>query len=204
MRKAVAGLMALVFIFALVGCSKETVSSEGYEGKMRTITENLFAGKIPEVEYALGDNPDGIKKHFDDLLAGEEHSEEEENHNHSHDEVTSFTVTEGFRSVKMDAGKFVYHYEVDKKDRGVSVIVSYTEAFGFTAGETTMQEVSACFDPNSIVKFTATEDDMYFLVYPVENCMILRFEADNYKLDFYFSDNVLVAALIMEKENWTL
>ena len=204
MKKIIAVILSLLFITCLFSaCSKESVSSNDYTNNKTAIENGINDGKIPEIDFALGDNPDGIKKHFDDLLAGGDHSGEED-HNHSHDEVTSFTVTEGFSTAKMDAGKFVYHYEKDKKANGVSVIVSYTNAFGFTAGETTMQEVSACFDQNAITKFTASEDDMYFLVYPIENTMILRKESDNIRLDFYFSENVLVAVVLMDKNNWTL
>ena len=203
MKKIFAVLLSVVLIASLFSaCSKETVSSNDYSENKTAIEKGIAEGKIPEIDYALGDNPDGIKKHFDDLLAQDDHLGEED-HSHSHDEVTSFTVTEGFSTVKMDAGKFVYHYEKDKKANGISVIVSYTEAFGFTAGETTMQEVSACFDQNAITKFTASEDDMYFLVFPIENTMILRRESGNKRLDFYFSENVLVAVTLIDKANWT-
>ena len=84
MRKIVTFLLAIVFVFSFVACSKETVSSNDYKQKMSEITESLSYGKIPEIEYALGDNPDGIKKHFEDLLAADDHEDEEENHNHSH------------------------------------------------------------------------------------------------------------------------
>lgn len=203
MKKLIAVILSFVLCLSFAACSKEVVSSNDYKQKMETITESLNKGKIPEIEYALGDNPDGIKKHFEDLLANESH-DGDEGHNHSHDEVTSFTVTQGLRSVKMDAGKFVYHYEIDKKEKGVSVIVSYTEAFGFTAGEATMQDVAACFDPNSVKTVLPSDDDMYFLVYPSSDCMVLRYEKDNLKLDFYFSENVLIATVLLDKSNWTL
>jgi len=203
MKKLIAVILSFLLCLSLAACSKEVVSSNDYKQKMETITESLNKGKIPEIEYALGDNPDGIKKHFEDLLGNESH-DEDEGHNHSHDEVTSFTVTQGLRSVKMDAGKFVYHYEIDKKEKGVSVIVSYTEAFGFTAGESTMQDVAACFDPNSVKTVLPSDDDMYFLVYPSSDCMVLRYEKDNLKLDFYFSENVLIATVLLDKSNWTL
>ena len=203
MKKIIAVILSFVLCLSFSACSKEVVSSNDYKQNMESITESLNKGKIPEIDFALGDNPDGIKKHFDDQLANESQTEEE-GHNHSHDEVTSFTVTQGLRSVKMDAGKFVYHYEIDKKEKGISVIVSYTKAFGFTAGETTMQEVSACFDPNSVKKILPSEDDMYFLVYPSSDCMVLRYEKDNLKLDFYFSENLLIAAVLLDKANWTL
>ena len=140
MKKVTALLMSLVFIACIFSaCSNETTSSNEITDNKSAIVEGVKNGKIPEIDYALGDNPDGIKKHFEDLLAAESHSEED--HNHSHDGVTSFTVTEGLSTVKMDAGKFVYHYEKDKKANGISVIVSYTDAFGFTAGETIIIEV---------------------------------------------------------------
>ena len=204
MKRIIALFLALVLLTGtFAACSKEDVSSTNKTDSITAIKEGIQNGKIPEIDFALGDNPDGIKKHFDDLLAGGDHAEEGD-HNHSHDEVTSFTVTEGFTTVKMDAGKFVYHYEKDKKSNGVSVIVSFTKAFGFTSGETTMQEVSACFDQNAITKFTASEDDMYFLVFPLENTMILRNESGDTRLDFYFNENVLVAVVLMDKNNWTV
>ena len=204
MKKIIAICLSLVLIVCIFSaCSNETTSSTDIKDNKAAVTEGIKNGKIPEIDYALGDNPDGIKKHFEDLLAQNDHSEEED-HNHSHDDVTSFTVTEGISTVKMDAGKFVYHYEKSKKSNGISVIVSYTKAFGFTAGETIMQEVSACFEQNSITKFSASEDDMYFLVYPLSDCMILRNDTGNIRLDFYFSENVLVATVIMDKANWTV
>ncbi len=204
MKRIIAICLSLVLIACVFSaCSNEVTSSNDITDNKTAILEGKENGKIPEIDYALGDNPDGIKKHFDDLLAKDDHSEEE-NHNHSHDEVTNFTITEGISTVKMDAGKFVYHYEKDKKANGISVIVSYTKAFGFTAGETIMQEVSDCFEQNSITTFTASEDDMYFLVYPLDDCMILRNESDNIRLDFYFSENVLVAVVLMDKNNWTV
>lgn len=196
MKKLLCSVVVLTMLFCLCGCggaAKNT--SSGVTPADPTENEKAAAaGKIPELSFALGDDPDEIITFYEEQDPTSQPEEEIDRY---------FEVIRGQNSVTIAAGSQTYYYERANKDKGVSVLCSSDQAYGFTVGVTTLQEVESSFS-GSAQRLTATEDDQYFLIAPVEDCTILRYRYEDVKLDFYFSENVLIAAVLMNTANWTL
>lgn len=204
MKKYICLVLSLVFIFSLVGC-KDKENKGG--NTQYTVAEYAVKGEIPELDFKLGEDPKTVEKHYSDIVASQDaaHSEEETEdgaHDHPELEVPFYDVAEGERSVRIATDTVSYFYEKEKASKGISVISVQETAYGFTPGSTTKYEVEYAIEEKGKT-LDATEDDMYFII-PTENCVILRYTFEKYKLDFYFSDNTLVATVLTDTENWTI
>ena len=201
MKKYICLILSLVFIFSLAGCKKDV------EKAQLTIAEYAIKGEIPELEFKLGTDPETVKKHYSDIVSSQDaaHSEAEQEegaHEHPELEVPFYEVVEKEKTVRIATDTVSYFYEKDKASKGISVISIQETAYGFTPGSTTKNQVETAFEQKGKT-LDATEDDMYFII-PTENCVILRYTFEKYKLDFYFSENTLIATVLADTENWTI
>lgn len=204
MKKYICLVLSLVFVFSLVGCKGDEKKDDNTQ---YTIAEYAAKGEIPELDFKLGADPKTVEKHYSDIVSSQDaaHSEEEQEegaHDHPELEVPFYDVVEGEKTVRIATDTVSYFYEKDKAANGISVISIQETAYGFIPGSTTKYEVETAFEQKGKT-LDATEDDMYFII-PTENCVILRYTFEKYKLDFYFSDNTLIATVLTDTENWTL
>ncbi len=203
MKKYICLVLGLVFVFSFMACKKEEKKDDNTQ---YSIEEYALMGEIPELEFNLGADPETVNKHYSDIVSSQDaaygEEEEDETHDHPELEVPFYEVAEGEKTVRIATDTISYFYEKDKKSNGISVISVQETAYGFTPGTTTKYEVETAFERKGKT-IEATEDDMYFII-PTENCMILRYTFEKYKLDFYFSDNILIATVLTDTENWTV
>ena len=203
MKKHVCILLSLGILLCFSGCKKGENPSGINSGDI-TIEEYAENGQIPEQKFALGAHIQTVKDYYSNLVAQYEAQETEENTGHSHEDLEAyyFDVSQGEKTVRMDTGNTTFFYEKAKADKGVSVISTKETAFGFEVGSTSKQEIESAFESKGKT-IDATDDDMYFVI-QTEKCVILRYTFENIKLDFYFTDNVLMTTVIMNTQNWTV
>ena len=205
MKKIICMLLSLALLFALAGCKDGQNGTANINSGDVALEENAKNGQIPEQKFALGADIQTVKQYYSDIVANHEQEEtEEENPGHNHEDLEAYylDVAEGEKTVRMSIGNTTFFYEKAKANNGIAVISTKENAFGFQIGNTTKQEIEMAFMEKGQT-VDATDDDMYFVI-QTEPCVILRYTFENIKLDFYFSNNVLMTTVIMNTQNWTV
>lgn len=201
MKKIIAILISLVFLFSLAACGdKEAPKTEGDEALKNSIAESVSVGKIPEVKYAIGTASEEIDKYYADIEKQMEEAHEGDGNVHSDDDMMLNSM-EGYLSYTYEIGTEKYFYEKAKKAAGISVICSLEDAFGIKQG-TSKSEVEAALTGLELQTLQASEEELYFV--PLIEAIVLRYKSGDYRLDFYFSNNELVATVLINTKNWTI
>ncbi len=202
MKRVLCFLLTFVFLFSFVACKDENPEvTSSVENKSNDIKEAVLKGEIPELKLSLGDSVEDLENYYDQLEAQIEESHEE-GEGHVHDEHDIYmNISSGELSVTYEIGTEKYYYEKEKSDEGISVICSLEAAFGFVNG-TSRSDIEARLADLNTQSLQAGEDELYFA--PLSDALILRYTEGDYQLDFYFSDNQLVATVLRDTENWTI
>lgn len=205
MKKIIAILLALTFVFAFVGCKKEEAPADvsSVENRSDEIASAVAEGKIPEAEYKLGEKTSTLSNRYTEIVNEQYQHPEEGGHVHGDGDVY-YDRTEDEETVcyAFDS-KFIYYYQKDKSDKGVSAIISYDDAFGFKQGSS-RKDVEDRLSSLKTQKLNAGENELYFLRNGDGNYIVLRYVSGKYQLDFYFYENALVATVLRDTENWTI
>lgn len=205
MKKTFCLLLSLAILFSFSGCKNSEDNLTNINSGEISIEEYAKKGQIPEQKFALGTDVETVKKYYSDIVAQYEQEDSgEENIGHSHEDLEAyyFDVAEGEKTVRMDTGNTTFFYEKAKADQGISVISTKEKVFGFVPGTTIKQEIEMAFSSKGET-IDATAEDMYFVI-QTDTSVILRYTFENIKLDFYFTDNILMTTVIMNTQNWTV
>ena len=196
MKRCLAVLLALICIVSCVGCNKkENKGLSEYKYDV-DIAYYLSVGQIKEAHFPLGTLPKEIDEATPDhsqVITGEG--------NHDHENI--IRKEEGIVSYHYVYGPFHYYYNKNKADKGISLIVSFDAAYGFSVGSTTKYEVSRVLEKMGYTEKTADKDEIFFMPFYIENCEMLVCESGKYKLAFYFVDGTLIATTIENTLNWS-
>lgn len=177
MKRILAVILILCMTLAFCGCGSK-------KADVNEIEEQASLGKMPESEFALGTEISVIKNAF-----SAEDSEQE------------LLVREGTETVVLSIDNFDFHYYKDKEQNGISVIVNFTNAFGFENGITMSNEIIEVLGEDYKLD-AATEDQVYFLRSATEGCEVLSYTYGDYKLEFYFIDYFLAATKLTDTRYW--
>ncbi len=202
MKKILCLLTVLALLFSLCACGKNGTNSTVSSNHSVDVAYYASLGQIPELDFALGANPDDI------LNAQKEHTDSSETDDHDHSQAPGIVKQEGNLSVLLDAGTTRYYYEKAKTEKGISAIVCLNGAYGFLkdSGVTiTIEQIKAAIPSASCTEKTPTEDDLFFLPDTSSNAKVLIYTFNNkYKLQFFFVDGVFSAVMLSDMENWTI
>ena len=206
MKKLIA-LMLCISLVALAGCGAAPSSSEPSSSKSATGEIDSLAsdGKVDGIEYGLGADVETVKEYYE-TLAEEYAAEHTDTDEHLHDDAEEYhyyAFEEGEDFCTIDISEARFYYETGKEDKGVSVIATDSETFGFIPGETMKYEVEDAIKAEGDI-FEATEAELRFLAVRTEPLIVLRYEFSDYQLDFYFYDNLLVTTVLIDTNNWKL
>lgn len=203
-------ILALVLCFsllALAGCGAAPSSSEPSSSKSATgEIDNLAAdGKVDGIEYGLGADIEEVKTYYENLANeyATEHAGSDEHVHGDAEEYHYYNFEEGEDFCTIDISKARFYYETGKEDKGVAVIATDSETFGFVPGETMKYEVEDAIKAEGDI-FEATEDELRFLAVRTEPLIVLRYEFEDYQLEFYFYDNLLVTTVLIDTNNWNI
>lgn len=207
MKKIIALALCICLISCLfAGCGKsepsKDTSSSTATGKIDSLASK---GKIDGVDYGLGADIETVKAHYKELAEkyAEEHGDDDHDHGVTGAEAHYYYLDEYEDYTVIDVSSARFYYENGKEDKGVSVIASDSDTFGFSVGVTTKYEVEEALRAEG-KSVNAGEDELRFLAVRTEPVLILRYEFGDYQLDFYFYDNLLITTVIIDTENWTL
>jgi hypothetical protein len=197
MKKAICLILSLVCAFTLVGCGKDN------DTKNDKIDLAYYAklGQMPEAKYTLGANPDQVIDELDGINEQEEAEHQADpNDTHGHDEEEFYLeVVEGEKNVLIDNGNICYYYTKANKDKGVSLIVSYGDAFGFSLG-TVILELKNSLPSVEFTEEELSDENAFFASYVLDGT-VLKAEFENSTILFVFQENELFATAIYN-ENW--
>ncbi len=177
MKRVLAVLLILCMMFAFCGCGNKKADGNDIEAQ-------ASQGKIPESQFALGTDVSVIKNAFDP-----EKSEE------------PLLEREGESTVVMTIDNYDFHYYKDKKQNGISVLVSFTDAYGFENGITMSNDIIEVLGDKGKLD-AATDEQVYFLRSATEGCEVLSYTYGDYKLEFYFIDYFLAATKLTDTRYW--
>ena len=193
MKRTVALILALLLLFSLSACKKENNKTpDEPTPNVYDLNECMKEGKIPELKYSLGTNPETIKKDFEGVT--EQDGEEIE-----------LYINENPNSTNIVVGDYYYYYVNGSEDKGISSIISFSTAFGVEVnGFDTKQDIKNRFSGIEFEERKLTSLQAYFIPGEVENCTALTCKTDNRRIDFIFMDEALIAINLIDTENWTL
>lgn len=202
MKKIIALLLVVCFIFSFAACkgNEDSGASDEIADKSSDVAANVVAGKIPELKFAIGAAVADVDNYYKDIENQMEEGHEGAGHVHT-DEDMLLSAVEGYLSFTYEIGDAKYFYEKAKKDKGISVVCSLGDAFGIKQGAV-KSEVEAALSELELKTVQAGDNELYFV--PLIEAIILRYKNGNMQLDFYFSNNELVATVLRNTENWTI
>ncbi len=207
MKKIIILALCICLISCLfAGCGKAEVSSETDSTTATGKIDSLAAeGKLDGVKYGLGADIEELKSYYEALANEYEENHGDDNHDHgmTGEEAHYYYLDEYEEHTVIDVSSARFYYENGKEDKGISVIATDSDVFGFSVGVTTKYEVEDAVKAEGDT-FNATEDELRFLAVRTEPVLVLRYEFDDYQLDFYFYDNLLMTTVITDTENWTI
>ena len=187
MKKIISLVFCLLFItLVFSGCKGDKDS-----GKIKSdVDVEYYAklGKMPECEFSLGTDVDKVDEKLKEI--------------YNDSEEAYYDVIEGKNTVLIDGGPFMYYYEKEKKNKGVSLIVNNDKAYGFEGG-TFDFEITEALSDYDYEEITDIEDELFFLK-SFEGVSGIKYTFGDNIVIFAFSDSALTATAIYSVENWTL
>ena len=216
MKKVLSILMVFCVCFAFSSCKKESEKTDTYSGGSDhsvDVVKLASSGRIPEVEFLLGDSVEAVKNELFRLSAGMTHEEfcdnmREAGYEPDGSEYSGYvteTSVDGHTVMASlyneDTSSSVYGlYSNDNVDAGISAIAVVGEVYGFD-GNTVMEYVKNAMGE----KYTEEKSNskFYFLPKSEENAVCLTYELGAHKLELYFSQyNTFVAAVLYDVNIW--
>ena len=191
MKKILCLVLCIIFALSLTACG-------GKEGKKsnHSIDVEYFAnlGQIKDVDYKLGDDVDktkeSLKAKYESLQNGEGEFAEE-------DEAFYYDFESGEYTVMTD-GNVSCAYATEDKDAGITHIVKYGDAYGFTVGTVSTK----LRDTMSAEGFDATEreaksGELFFLPGAANaDTTVLEYKFKENTVLFVFQEHAFSAAVI--------
>lgn len=203
-RKTGAALLAAVMLCGPAACGNKEPEKAETSGKTTVshsvdVMAEAKAGKMEGTAVYIGQSVDEVKKLY--------HYGEEEPPATSlasdGEEPLELSVTEGETMVRLATGQVDYYYRKAMEDKGISMIVSMVDCYGFEAGITMPDDVKNAIAEEE-VESVPDEDDLFFLPEVPDDCMRLTYTAGSRQLDFYFVDEFLSAVTLSEPAWWDI
>lgn len=179
MKKIICLLLCISFFFTFSACKEEKDVI-----KLNSVEEFATEGKIPECDYALGDDPEIIKSDFSKL------AEDNEENYYFFDEEIDYSV--------IDNGVNKFFYKTNEKYKGVSYIVIFDEAYGFSIG-TTVENLKKEMTGIQFSEEKLNEENTFFMKTKREG-KVLKYKFSNNTVMFIFDGGRLCATAIYTKD----
>lgn len=206
MKKLFCLLLSAAVILSLAGCGKKKA-----EKKYTTDVDVEYyvrQGQLPECgKYALGYDVDKLTSELDaqmnasgDDESGSDGADGEESHSHDEDGFFWF-LDERDSYTGLRTGSAEYCYRPDKRQDGISAIVSFDTAFGFETGTISIEikEALSDFEPTEStggngLPFLSSDDATEYLTYKfADRCVT-----------FAFYENALCGTAVYDCREWSI
>ncbi|MBR3299936.1 MAG: hypothetical protein IKI68_00455 [Clostridia bacterium] len=187
MKKLICLTVCMLLIFSFAGC-KEEKPEESHptlqtEASGVDIEKYVKSGKIPEVEFSLGDDVDTVKSAIAEK-----------------DTEGLFQVIEGDDyTIITTPDEVNLVYETEKKEEGIKYIVSLGTSYGF-ANDVDPNTVSLVMKEKGYKASLKTIPEKLTGFFPgSEGLDCLNYEISGYSLNFVFENNYLTATILCKK-----
>ena len=179
MKRFLSVVLCFVFAFEFVGCKENTSGKNGHSVDVEYYA-NL--GQISDVDYKLGDSVSSVKEVLEK--------------NVDEDGDTAYFDYESGEYTVMTDGTVCCCYKTDDSSAGITHIVKYGDAYGFSVGTVSTQ----VRDTMSEAGFDSEERDarpgeLFFLPSGADTS-VLEYDFDKATVLFIFQQNALSAAVI--------
>ena len=199
MKKLLAVILPLLLLLSFAACRQDGDKDDGgstVQDKYN-LAEYMKKGEIPEAEFTLGMTVEDIKSHLESSETGSDYG-----HNHAEYYEDENTAN---RSDYIAVGEVLYYYEAAKAENGISSIVCQVNAFGFEASELTgKSDIKNAFPSMKYTEREVTNAELYFIPVELEGVSAITYTVDNYRLDFFFMEDSLLAVNLVDTNYWTL
>lgn len=213
MKKLLALLLATVTLITVIsGCGKKDTASSASQIKHSVDVEKLAkSGRIPEVDFVLGDPVEGVKDALFKKASGMTYQEycdqiKAAGHTPGKDEYSAYvisSVSDGHTilSANYDNYNSVYcMYSTENEKGGIAAIAVVGDAYGFT-GNTLSGYVKKCISAKGTL--SDSQSTLAFLPKATDGAKCLTYDFGLYKLEFYFSVyDTLAATVLYNTELW--
>jgi len=213
MKRFTALVMTVMICVSFCACNKQDADNTyGGSDHEVDVVKLASSGRIPDVNFMLGDSVTAVKDELFSISAGMTHDEFCENMRDAGYEPDGkeydgyVTETKSGDHVIMaslyneeNAGSVYCMYTDGHEKSGISAIAVVGEAYGFD-GNTIIEYVKNAVD----AEFTEEKADSNFYFLPKgEGAVCLTYELGSHKLELYFSEyRTFVAAVIYDMNIW--
>ena len=187
MKKFISILLVFLIVFSFASCKNKKKDDNS-----NSVDIEYYAklGKFPESEFKIGTSAEEIEN----SLSSSSSDEDEEDHDHE-----TYQIIEGKSSILIDAGSYCYYYLKDKKEKGISYMLSYEKAFGFEIG-TVSTEVKKTLSGLNYKEGEVDRDKAFFVI--SEDASAIECTISKYTVMFIFENDALCATAIFLTEDW--
>lgn len=233
MKKIVCFISAIIMVLALSSCGSgkdSNVSSNDVSSVVfnSLVPELAKQGKIDGVNFAIGAAIDQVVQFYNGGGSSEneqgsgtsslnnssaaDSADEASSENMAvpdlNEEVVYDLTIRGLdtndRIIKMYSYDTRYFYYNASPDSGIAYIAYFADNFGYMIGHSTYTDVKASIEAQPVNDIIAKEDDMFFMVQPLEGTKLLSYQYGDYVLSFFFdNNNKLMSTTIYNKHVWT-
>ncbi len=189
MKRIISLILALFICFVCCACNDVT-DNEYKGGNGIDLIALLKDGKIPEIDIALGTAVDTIA-----VSEGHSHESGEEAHGYS-------SVVGNKYSYFLNEHASAY-YKNTKKDKGISVVLSVSEAFSLKCNSfVSAEQVKEAFPNIEFTEGTVDKNDLTIMPYMLDTTKKLTYTSGKRQAVFYIMDDQLIAVALIDTENW--
>ena len=187
MKRIISLILALGICFSCCACAGGAQPQNNTVGI--DLAAELQGGKIPEIDIALGTAVDTI--------------EVAEGHSHQDSDTHGYSSVEGDKySYFLNEHAFAY-YKNAKKDKGISVVLSVSEAFSLKCNSfVSAEQVKEAFPNIEFTEGTVDKNDLTIMPYMLDTTKKLTYTSGKRQAVFYIMDDQLIAVALIDTENW--
>ena len=179
MKKIISLILCIIFVFSLTACGKNASKNSSHSVDIEYYAK---IGQINDVAYKLGDDIADVKTALSETTD-------------DHGESNYFDYESGDYAIMTD-GAVCACYKTEDESAGITHVVKYGDAYGFTVGDMSTQ----IRDVMTELGYTASEreakkSDLFFLPSSAD-MTVLEYQIKDTTLLFVFQEHALSATVI--------
>ena len=179
MKKILSITLCLIITLSLVACSQTKNNKDKHNVDIEYYAK---LGKISDVDYKIGQEVDAAKTTLEQTVD-------------DHGESNYFDYQSGEYTIMTD-GAVCACYKTDDQSNGITHIVKYGDAYGFTVGAISTQVRDVMSDIGyDCDERTAKNNELFFLPAGAD-MTVLEYKIKEYTLRFVFQEHALSATVI--------
>lgn len=190
MKKILSLTLCIIFVLSLAACGEKS------HNKQHDIDIEYYTklGQIDGVDYKLGDD---VKKTKESLSAAYYAlDEDDETHTHDHEHEAFYYDLESGDYTVMTDGNVTCCYKTDDKKSGLTHIVKFGDAYGFSLGDISTQLSKTMSELGFEAEERDAQDGEIFFLPSSSGMTVLEYKIGDVNVMFVFTEHALTATAI--------